>query len=98
LGSLLSLNARITPQENKKATVTLFWRESWDFLQRDFEEGFPNTAISYIDVEYGCVNGVFRLEELSMDGAPCRRYVFVRIQREGERCGLFIAKGRLQSE
>jgi hypothetical protein len=28
LGSLLSLNARITPQENKKATVTLFWRES----------------------------------------------------------------------
>ena len=28
LGSLLSLNARIAPQENEKATVTLFWRES----------------------------------------------------------------------
>ena len=28
LGSLLSLNARITPQENEKATVTSFWRES----------------------------------------------------------------------
>ena len=28
LGFLLSLNARITPQENEKATVTLFWRES----------------------------------------------------------------------
>ena len=28
LGSLLSLNTRIVPQENEKATVMLFWRES----------------------------------------------------------------------
>lgn len=64
-----------------------------NFLRCDFEEWFPNTIP---DVEYGCADNVFRLGELCMDGAPCRRYVFVRIRREGERCGLFIAKSGLQ--
>ena len=63
-----------------------------NFFRCDFEEGFPN-AVS--DVEYGCADGVFRFGELCMNGAPCRRYVFVRIRREGERCGL---KGVLQFE
>ena len=56
-----------------------------NFLRRDFEEGFPNTISN---VEYGCTDGVFRLGELCVDGAPYRRYIFVRIRREGERCGL----------
>ena len=56
-----------------------------NFLRCDFKERFPNTISN---VEYGCADGIFRRGELCVDGAPCRRYIFVRIRREGERCSL----------